>query len=50
MKLRAMVVRVLFLVLFVLVLLMGKMTLWLAFFAVSLAEALIFGRIYCGYV
>lgn len=42
-------IRVLFFVLFMFLVLKGKMMLWLALFAVSLAAALIFGRVYCGY-
>lgn len=44
------IVRLLFLALFVFLLANGKMMLWLGLFAVSLLAALIFGRIYCGYV
>lgn len=44
------VVRILFLALFLFLLVTGKTMLWLALFAVSLIAALIFGRIYCGYV
>lgn len=44
------IVRFLFMVLFVFLLANGKMMLWLGLFAVSLLSALIFGRIYCGYV
>ena len=43
-------IRVLFFVLFIFLLLNGKMMLWLALYAVSLLAALLFGRIYCGYV
>lgn len=44
------IIRVLFLALFIFLLAQGKMMLWLALFGVSLIAALIFGRIYCGYV
>lgn len=50
MKYTVTIIRVLFLVLFIFVLASGKMMLWLGLFAVSLLAALIFGRIYCGYV
>lgn len=43
------IIRVLFLALFLFLVLKGKMMLWLALFAVSLAAALMFGRVYCGY-
>jgi len=44
------IVRLLFLALFVFFLATGKTMLWLGLFAISLLAALIFGRIYCGYV
>lgn len=44
------VVRFLFLVLFALLLAIGKPMLWLGLYAVSLLAALIFGRVYCGFV
>lgn len=44
------IIRLLFLVLFVFLLATGKIMLWFGLFAVSLLAALIFGRIYCGYV
>jgi ferredoxin-type protein NapH len=44
------VIRLLFLGLFIFLLAKGKLMLWFALFAVSLVVALIFGRIYCGYV
>ena len=50
MKYVAVVIRVIFLALFIFLLVNGKVTLWLALFAISLIAALIFGRIYCGYV
>lgn len=50
MKYTAAIIRLLFLVLFVFLLATGKTMLWLGLFAISLFAALIFGRIYCGYV
>ncbi len=44
------IIRILFLALFIFLLANGKMMLWLALFGVSLIVALIFGRVYCGYV
>ncbi|KJJ68639.1 4Fe-4S binding protein [Clostridium sp. FS41] len=44
------IIRVLFLALFVFFLITGKTMLWLGLFAVSLLAALVFGRIYCGYI
>ncbi len=44
------IIRVLFLGLFAFLLAQGKMMLWLGLFAISLLAAVIFGRIYCGYV
>lgn len=43
-------IRILFLALFLFLLANGKAELWLALFAISLIAALIFGKIYCGYV
>ncbi|CUX14712.1 4Fe-4S binding protein [Clostridium sp. C105KSO13] len=43
-------IRILFLALFLFLVLNGKMMLWLALFAVSLIVALLFVRVYCGYV
>ena len=43
-------IRVLFFALFIFLLLNGKMMLWIALYAVSLLVALLFGRVYCGYV
>ena len=43
-------VRILFLALFLFLVAKGKMMLWLALFGVSLIAAVIFGRVYCGYV
>ena len=50
MKYIANIIRVLFLALFIFLLANGKVVLWLALFAISLIAALIFGRVYCGYV
>ena len=44
------IIRILFLTLFIVLLAKGKVLLWLALFAISLLAALIFGRIYCGYM
>lgn len=44
------IIRILFLMLFIILLVNGKMMLWLALFAASLLVALLFGRIYCGYI
>lgn len=43
------VIRVLFLLLFLFLVLKGKMMLWLLLFGVSLGLAVLFGRVYCGY-
>lgn len=50
MKYMANIIRILFLALFIFLLVNGKVVLWLALFAASLIAALIFGRVYCGYV
>lgn len=50
MKYIAHIIRILFLALFLLLFIKGKVMLWFALFAVSLIVALIFGRVYCGYV
>ncbi|HNX13265.1 MAG TPA: 4Fe-4S binding protein [Oscillospiraceae bacterium] len=50
MKIWAAIIRVLFLALFLFLVITGKMFLWLALFGVSLAAAIFFGRIYCGYI
>jgi len=50
MKYIANIIRILFIALFLFLLVNGKTMLWLALFGVSLVAALIFGRIYCGYV
>lgn len=50
MKILRAAIRILFLGLFLFLVTNGKMVIWLALFAVSLAAALFFGRIYCGYV
>ncbi len=44
------VIRILFLALFIFLVTNGKMMLWLGLFALSLVVALLFGRVYCGYV
>lgn len=43
-------IRILFLALFVILSLNGKMMLWLMIFALSLVVASIWGRVYCGYI
>lgn len=43
-------IRILFLALFLFLVTNGKMMLWLGIFGVSLIAAIIFGRIYCGYI
>ena len=50
MKYIAHVVRILFLAGFIYLLVNGKVILWLLLFVASLVAALIFGRIYCGYI
>ena len=50
MKNIASIIRILFLALFLLLLVNGKVMLWLALFAISLIVALFFGRVYCGYI
>lgn len=50
MKYIANTIRILFLALFIFLLANGKVVLWLTLFAISLIAALIFGRVYCGYV
>lgn len=44
------IIRTLFLVLFVVLVVKDKMMLWLVLYGASLLLALLFGRIYCGYV
>jgi len=44
------IIRILFLGLFLFLLVNGNVMLWLALYAGSLIVALIFGRIYCGYI
>lgn len=44
------IIRILFLLLFIFLLVNGKVFIWLALFGISLIVALIFGRIYCGYI
>jgi len=43
-------IRIAFLVLFLAVIVSGKMVLWLLIFALTLPVAILFGRIYCGYI
>ncbi len=43
-------IRLLFLALFIFLMIKGKIMLWLALYGLSLMAALIFGRIYCGYI
>lgn len=43
-------IRLVFLALFIFLVITGKTMLWLALFGVSLLAALVFGRVYCGYV
>ena len=50
MKCAVTITRLLFMALFIFLLVNGKIMLWLGLFGVSLVAALIFGRIYCGYV
>lgn len=50
MKIIVNTIRVLFLGLFLFIITMGKPMLWLALFGVSLIAALLFGRVFCGYV
>ena len=49
MKIIGTVVRILFFILFLILLANGKSGLWLGLFGISLIIALIFGRVYCGY-
>ena len=44
------IIRMLFLLLFVFLMVIGKPIIWLGLFAVSLLLAPFFGRIYCGYI
>ncbi|MEN3005421.1 4Fe-4S binding protein [Dehalobacterium formicoaceticum] len=50
MKYAVTLIRLFFLALFLILITNGNMMLWLGLFAVSLMAALIFGRVYCGYV
>lgn len=50
MKYIAHIIRILFLLLFVFLLIKGNILIWLALFGVSLLVAVVFGRLYCGYV
>lgn len=43
-------IRILFFASFIFLLLKGKMMLWLALYGISLLVALLFGRVYCGYI
>lgn len=43
-------IRILFLALFLFLLVKGKTMLWLALYGISLLVALLFGRVYCGYM
>lgn len=49
MKYLTTLIRILFLALFIYLVASGRMMLWLALYAASLAAAPLFGRIYCGY-
>ncbi|NLO35143.1 MAG: 4Fe-4S binding protein [Clostridiaceae bacterium] len=42
-------IRLVFLILFLAVIISGKMVLWLVLFALTLPAAILFGRLYCGY-
>jgi ferredoxin-type protein NapH len=42
-------IRVFFLLLFLFLVINGKMMLWLALFGSGLIAAVLFGRVYCGY-
>ena len=44
------IIRILFLGLFIILLAKGRIMLWLGLFGASLVAALLFGRVYCGYV
>lgn len=44
------IIRILFFGLFLFLLANGKVKLWLVLFAASLIAALVFGRVYCGYI
>lgn len=50
MKYTITIIRLLFLALFAFLLAQGKMMLWLGLFGISLLAAVIFGRVYCGYI
>lgn len=50
MKYLATIIRLVFLAVFLFLVSKGKMMLWLGVFAVSLVAAVVFGRVYCGYV
>ena len=44
------VTRILFLAVFIWLMLKGRMVLWLGIFGISLILALLFGRIFCGWI
>lgn len=44
------IVRLLFLGLFLFLIIKGRMQIWLIIFAISLIVALLFGRVFCGYI
>lgn len=50
MKLKRKHSQVVFLALFIILLIMGRIQMWLGIFAVSLAASIYFGRFYCAYV
>jgi len=50
MKYLVTLIRLLFLVVFFILVTNGKMMLWLGIFVASLLAALVFGRVYCGYI
>jgi len=50
MKYLAHIIRISFLALFIFLFIKGNIFIWLALFGISLLVALIFGRLYCGYV
>ena len=50
MKYLTRLIQIIFFLLFVFLIQRGKMLLWLAIYAISLLLALVFGRIYCGYI
>ena len=50
MKRLAILIRLLFLALFILLAIIGKPMLWMVIFGVSLLSTFLFGRFYCGYI